>query len=142
MQRKVTEQDLRMPEFRDAKVEDLEFRDDGKIVRKDRWERGMFSIAYAMGFNSREGFEITDVVAAIKGMVDDSDSWCSAIHTDLEDWPPCETPLELRLKNGSVLRDATRCKDPDYLRFLFMGSIIEGPIVFEWREQQTKEAGK
>jgi hypothetical protein len=65
-QREVTERDLRMPEFRDAKVEDLEFRRDGKIVRKDRWETGMHRIASALGFSSREGFEIDDVVAAVE----------------------------------------------------------------------------
>ena len=42
MTRMVTEEDFRMPEFRGAKVEDYEFRKDGKIVRKDRWERGIY----------------------------------------------------------------------------------------------------
>lgn len=38
MRRQVAELDFRLPEFRDAKVEDYEFREDGKLVRKDRWE--------------------------------------------------------------------------------------------------------
>ena len=59
----VSEYDFRMHEFRDAKVEDYEWREDGKLVRKDRWENGMRSIAYALGFDAREGFEIEDVVA-------------------------------------------------------------------------------
>ncbi|MEG0969430.1 MAG: hypothetical protein RSG92_29145, partial [Pseudomonas sp.] len=54
---KVTERDFRMPEFRDAKPEDYEFRGDGKIVRKDRWETGIYSIRYALGDRRRE-FEI------------------------------------------------------------------------------------
>jgi hypothetical protein len=58
----LSELDFRMPEFRDAKIEDYEFRGDGKIVRKDRWETGLRRIAYALGFNSRDGFEIDDVV--------------------------------------------------------------------------------
>lgn len=43
--REVTEKDFRKPEFRDAKVEDYEFRDDGKLVRKDRFQTTVFKIA-------------------------------------------------------------------------------------------------
>ena len=39
MTREVTEADFRMPEFKDAEPKDYEFRADGKIVRKDRWEK-------------------------------------------------------------------------------------------------------
>lgn len=65
--KKVTEQDFRLPEFRDADPEDYEFRDDGKVVRKDRWKTGMHSVASAMGF-PRGGFEIDDVVEAVRQM--------------------------------------------------------------------------
>lgn len=60
MTRAVTERDLRMPEFRDAKPEDLEFRTDGKLVRKDRWQNGMMSIANAFGMRD---WEVPEVVA-------------------------------------------------------------------------------
>lgn len=66
----VTELDFRMPEYRYAKVEDYEFREDGKLVRKDRWKTGMFKIAEAMGFNTRDGFEIDEVIAAVKDLAD------------------------------------------------------------------------
>lgn len=66
--REVTERDIRLPEFRDAKLEYLEFRDDGKVVRKDRWENGIRNIRSALGDYRRE-FEIDDVVAAVKAMV-------------------------------------------------------------------------
>lgn len=69
MTRKVTEQDLRMPEFRDAKLEDLEFRDDGKLVRKDRWETGVYQIAAKVGMSSRKGFEISEVEYAVSQLV-------------------------------------------------------------------------
>lgn len=62
MSKQVTEQDFRLPEFKDAKPEDYEFRKDGVLVRKDRWEQGMVSIASALGFNVRE-FEIPDVIS-------------------------------------------------------------------------------
>lgn len=64
----VTERDIRMPEFRDARLEDLEFRNDGKIVRKDRWETGIHRIRCALGDHRRE-FEIDDVVQAVEAMV-------------------------------------------------------------------------
>lgn len=66
--REVAERDIRLPEFRDAKLEDLEFRDDGKVVRKDRWETGIHSIRRALGDRRRE-FEIDDVVQAVEGLV-------------------------------------------------------------------------
>lgn len=68
--KQVTEMDFRKLEFRDAKVEDYEFRDDGEIVRKDRWQVGIFSIAHALGFSSREGFEVEDVVKAVRKMAE------------------------------------------------------------------------
>lgn len=62
----VTEKDFRLPEYRDAKPEDYEWRDDGKLVRKDRWKTGMHRIADALGMNGRDGFEIDDVVKAVR----------------------------------------------------------------------------
>lgn len=67
--REVTLRDMLMPEFRHADPADYEFRGDGKIVRKDRWERGMFDIARALGINCRDGFEIPDVVYAVETIV-------------------------------------------------------------------------
>ncbi len=66
--REVTERDLRAPEFRDSKVEDLEFRADGRIVRKDRWENGIHRIRHALGDRRRE-FEVDDIVQAVKALV-------------------------------------------------------------------------
>ena len=67
MTRKVTENDLRCPEFRDVSPEDYEFRADGKIVRKDRWEQGIRSIVSILEM-SRDEFEIGDVVERIRDM--------------------------------------------------------------------------
>jgi len=66
----VTLRDMLLPEFRHADPADYEFRGDGKIVRKDRWETGMFAVARALGINCREGFEIPDVVYAVETIVD------------------------------------------------------------------------
>lgn len=65
MARVVTEADFRKPEFIGAKPEDYEFREDGALVRKDRWERGIHSIVRVLGMNGRE-FEIADVVEAVR----------------------------------------------------------------------------
>ncbi|WP_337881737.1 hypothetical protein [Chromobacterium haemolyticum] len=63
--RQVTERDFRMPQFRDADLNDYEFREDGKIVRKDRWEMGMHRIAQIAFPGARE-FEIDDVVKEVR----------------------------------------------------------------------------
>lgn len=71
----VTERDIRLPEFRDAKLEDLEFREDGVIVRKDRWERGIRNIVgvfedFAPEMGIRRGkFEVQDIVNEITKLV-------------------------------------------------------------------------
>lgn len=68
--REVTEQDLRMPEFHGADINDLEFREDGKIVRKDRFQKSMRSIAYEVGLGrGRDSYECPDVVVKVKELV-------------------------------------------------------------------------
>lgn len=52
--RAVTELDFRKPEYRDAKVEDYEFRADGALVRKDRWEVGIRTICGLVGMSDRD----------------------------------------------------------------------------------------
>ena len=64
----VTERDFRMAQFRDAKVEDYEFRADGRIVRKDRWEMGIRLIAGRVGIT--KDFEIDEVVARVTQLID------------------------------------------------------------------------
>lgn len=68
MTRTVTERDFRAPEFRDADPKDYEFRSDGKIVRKDRWETGIHRIRSIIGDHRRE-FEIDDIVMAVQAIV-------------------------------------------------------------------------
>ncbi len=68
MSRAVTERDFRRPEFTDADPKDYEFRSDGKIVRKDRWETGIHRIRSALGDDRRE-FEIDEIVRAVEALV-------------------------------------------------------------------------
>lgn len=63
--RPVSERDFRMPEFRDADPNDYEFREDGKIVRKDRWEQGIRSIVSIVR-SPRSDFEIDEVIEEIR----------------------------------------------------------------------------
>jgi hypothetical protein len=52
--REVTEDDLRMPEFRGVNLDQLEFREDGAIVRKDRWETAVRRVANLVAEYDRE----------------------------------------------------------------------------------------
>lgn len=100
--RPVTEADFRMPEFRDAKPEDYEFRDDGKLVRKDRWQTGMFSIAESMGLSLRS-FEIDDVVEAVEKLAADNMDW-QVIDDETEHFPARGQRVRIKLVDGSVLK--------------------------------------
>lgn len=129
-QREVTEQDFRMPEFRDARVEDYEFRDDGKLVRKDRWERAVQSIRHLVGNNKRE-FEIDEVIEAVRVLARDVEGWVSIKSTEPGDLPYGDARLEVRLVDGSVLKNAT-CERRS-MRWSWNGA--ETPLaVSEWRE--------
>ncbi len=68
MSREVTERDLRHPAYAEGEPSDYEFREDGKIVRKDRWEVAIHSIRYHLGDRRRE-FEVSDIVDAVKALV-------------------------------------------------------------------------
>jgi len=63
----VTEFDLRAPEFKqhDIKPEDYELRSDGKIVRKDRWEKAIREIATEIDMDLME-CEIEDVINKVR----------------------------------------------------------------------------
>lgn len=65
----VTERDLRAPEWRDCDPAELEWRQDGTLARRDRWERGIREIAGIVGVDPRANWEIADVVALVKELV-------------------------------------------------------------------------
>lgn len=78
MSRKVTLQDFIKDEFKGKDPEDYEFRADGKMVRKDRWEtavhhiHGMLQEYNIMSNNS--DFEIPDVVERLQYFIQ-SNNW-------------------------------------------------------------------
>lgn len=94
MDRAVTEQDLRLPEFRGADVRDLEFRKDGKIVRKDRWERGIHRIR-AIVLPDAPEFEIDELVQRVQELQDAAASdadWINDVIRDVAELPDRTSP--------------------------------------------------
>lgn len=65
IKRAVTELDLRDPKYGTGDPDEFEFRADGTIARKDRWEKGMQSIAVSVGAMEK-GWEIKDVVDKVE----------------------------------------------------------------------------
>lgn len=53
----------------DCEPEDLEWRADGTLARKDRWEQGIRQIAGIVGLNPRKSFEVEDVVQRVRALV-------------------------------------------------------------------------
>jgi hypothetical protein len=70
--KRVTEFDLRMPEFRDynLNLDDLEFRKDGKIVRKDRWETGFRKVTTLIGYTGRDEWEIDEIINELREVLE------------------------------------------------------------------------
>jgi hypothetical protein len=126
MPRIVTEEDFRMPEFRRAKPEDYEFRDDGKLVRKDRWEQGIHSIRSCLGMNGRE-FEISDVVDAVRKLA--PVNWVPVT----DELPPEGVPVDICVGDGSTLCNVTYFEATG---FYWEGSAVN-PIaqVTAWRKR-------
>lgn len=117
--RTVTEADFRQPEYRDARVEDYEFRDDGKLVRKDRWMRAIMALRHLLLPGQRD-FEIDDILARVKQYHALHTGWlpnpldrqlpAAQVFFDDEEGDRVALravwPVELLLSNGSLLRGA------------------------------------
>ena len=112
MIRPVTEADFRQPEFRAAKVEDYEFRDDGRIVRKNRWIEAVHDIKSLVLDDDARDFEIDEVISAVKKLVGEATNTNEIENND--DWNlltsytnsfPYESDrfLSIKLTNGCVL---------------------------------------
>ena len=130
MKRQVTEQDCRMPEFRDAKPEDYEFRDDGKLVRKDRWETAVRSICSLVGMSVRE-FEIPDVITAVEQLAEDQQGWCA-----IENYgtPDENCTVDVRLIDGTRLRKVTYKADVKAFMWKHGEQTVVLDFVVAWRE--------
>ncbi|MPW43354.1 hypothetical protein [Acinetobacter guerrae] len=69
----VTEQDIRLPQFRDAKLEDLEFDATGEVVRKDRFQTSMRKLYGKLcginGLSSHGSWTCEQVVGAVEQLL-------------------------------------------------------------------------
>lgn len=137
--RQVTELDFRQPQYRHAKVEDYEFRADGALVRKDRWECAIGTIRHLVGVDGRE-FEIEQVVDAVRELSGLEEGWTlvCADSTDPEDWPAAHTQavLELKLDDGSRLSHA--CFDSVTQAWSWYGQPVPRPVL-AWRERPSED---
>ena len=75
---RVTEQDIRLPQFKDAKLEDLEFDASGEVVRKDRFEKSMRKISSMLhgvnGLSPSRNWTCEQVVEAVRIVIERDDS--------------------------------------------------------------------
>lgn len=137
--RPVTELDFRQPQFRNAKVEDYEFRADGKIVRKDRWECAIGSIRHLVGVDGRE-FEIDQVVDAVRKLARQEEDWVpvQADSSDPDDWPSARIQgvLELKLSDGSRLSQVSF--EPASKAWSWQGRPVLGDVL-AWRERPSED---
>lgn len=134
MAREVTERDFRMPEFRDADPKDYEFRGDGKIVRKDRWEMGIQRIRELVGLNVSE-FEIPEVIDAVRRLVADNDGWMSI--DDDDDAPAAGDRVRIRMADGSELRNVVCIIGSGKRTFNWPGGAVALNAV-AWREEDEE----
>ena len=69
--------DFIIPEFRGKNPEDYEVREDGKVVRKDRWQNGIHCIRNLLVdaelLPDSAEFEIIDVIRAVEKLMPEAD---------------------------------------------------------------------
>ena len=69
--------DFIIPEFRGKNLEDYEVREDGKVVRKDRWQNGIHCIRNLLVdaelLPDSAEFEIIDVINAVDKLIPKAD---------------------------------------------------------------------
>ncbi len=69
--------DFIIPEFRGKNLEDYEVREDGKVVRKDRWQNGIHCIRNLLVdaelLPDSAEFEIIDVINAVDKLIPEAD---------------------------------------------------------------------
>lgn len=126
----VTEADFRKPEFLDAKIEDYEFRSDGKLVRKDRWEKAVMSLSEIVGLSTRD-FEIEALIVAVSAIAVDAEGWTSVESL----MPDMDVRVDMRLRCGSVLKGGL-FQHSTGEGFKWNGLTLNDQVV-DWREFST-----
>lgn len=124
MTRIVTERDFRKSEFANADPVDYEFREDGAVVRKDRWQTAVHQIRSLVGPKGRE-FEIADVITAVEKLTDD--------------FPEAPAFIDVRLSCGSVLKRQERFGDKYAWTFgtLEFVALDFGADIVQWTKSEV-----
>jgi hypothetical protein len=105
--KQVTENDFRLPEFRNANIADYEFDSTGKLVRKDRWKRAVETIRYYVGITDRT-YEIYDVITAARKLSIDIDwTWVEEMDEGeiVLNYPDDNVYVDVLLIDRSIIRD-------------------------------------
>ena len=103
--KKVTENDFRLPQYKDANPDDYEFLIDGTIARKDRYYTALNTIRHLVGISSRS-YEIEDIIKAVETLSHYQHGW-ETISSDNPIYPKPHTHVEVRLNDGSTLRNSS-----------------------------------
>lgn len=121
----VTEYDLRAEEFKrpDIKPEDYEFREDGKIVRKDRWLTAVCNLAAMMG-NSRS-FEIPELMDDVRSIIEFARFPFPLDESEFADYDH----FDLKLVDGSILSRATLDGTGTEKQFLWQGIPVSPDLI-------------
>ena len=128
----VTEKDFRKDEFMDANPEDYEFRDDGQIVRKDRWEMGIRSIASILDMG-RGDWEISDVVQRVDDFVNKPTGYHPQDTTATFSLPTEEDIKKLADGKRRILSSniVERKKEIELVRSIFQDAVVESTNGFD-----------
>ena len=121
----VTEKDFRKDEFIDANPEDYEFREDGKIVRKDRWEKGIRRIAHLLDMGNV--WDITDVIQRVDDIVNKPTEYMPKEEPAGVSLPTEEDIKKLADGKRRILSfdSVTRKKQIELVRSIFPDAVVE-----------------
>lgn len=99
--RAVTENDFRKDEFKNKDPDDYEFRNDGKIVRKDRWEMGIRNISSILSLRE---IEVADVVERVRELNQHNIDFLEYQEIDFTSGEVEAGDISLMMEDGSILR--------------------------------------
>lgn len=127
----VTEKDFRKDEFINANPEDYEFMDDGRIVRKDRWEMGIRRIAHLLDMGN--DWDITDVIQRVDDFVNKPTGYHPQDTTATFSLPTEEDIKKLADGKRRILSSniVERKKEIELVRSIFQDAVVESTNGFD-----------
>ncbi len=127
----VTEKDFRKDEFMNANPEDYEFMDDGRIVRKDRWEMGIRRIAHLLDMVNY--WDITDVIQRVDDFINKPTGYHPQDTTATFSLPTEEDIKKLADGKRRILSSniVERKKEIELVRSIFQDAVVESTNGFD-----------